>query len=175
MGLHSGITPVPAIALGGLEGGVTPLEMAEAYATLAAGGKHAEPFGISEVRDAKGAVLFSAKPKAKEAIDPAVAYLTTDILKGVIKRGTGTSSRHRTTGGREDGHDPAVSRRVVRRLHAQSGDRRLDGLPRGTDRDDQRAWDSRDRRFLPCPDVGQVHARGASGQARSGLHSSRAA
>ncbi len=92
MGLHTGITPVPAIALGGLEGGVTPLEMAEAYGTLAAGGKHAEPFGISEVRDAKGDVVFSAKVKAQEAIDPAVAYLTTDILKGVIKRGTGTAA-----------------------------------------------------------------------------------
>ena len=37
-------------------------------------------------------MLFSAKPKTDEALDPAVAYLTTDILKGVISDGTGTGA-----------------------------------------------------------------------------------
>ena len=92
MGLPKGITPVPAIALGGLETGVTPLQMANAYATLAAGGREATPYGISEVKDSKGTTLFSAKAKSKDAIDPAVAYLTTDILKGVIAKGTGTAA-----------------------------------------------------------------------------------
>ena len=92
MGLPEGIRPVPAIALGGLEQGVTPLEMASAYATLASGGRAAVPFGISEVKDSKGTVLFSAKPKRKDALDPAVAYLTTDILKGVISKGTGSAA-----------------------------------------------------------------------------------
>ena len=92
MGLPKGIKPVPAIALGGLEQGVTPLEMASAYATLASGGRSAVPFGISEVKDNKGTVLFSAKAKTNDAIDPAVAYLTTDILKGVISKGTGKAA-----------------------------------------------------------------------------------
>jgi penicillin-binding protein 1A len=92
MGLHKGIEPVPAIALGGLKDGVTPLEMADAYATLAAGGKHSPAYGIETVTDSKGTVLFQAKPTSTIAIDPAVAYLTTDILKGVIKRGTGTAA-----------------------------------------------------------------------------------
>jgi penicillin-binding protein 1A len=92
MGLRKGMTPVPAIALGGTETGVTPLEMATAFATLAAGGKHAAPYGIAEVSDASGQVLFAAKPKTDEALDPAVAYLTTDILKGVISKGTGTAA-----------------------------------------------------------------------------------
>ena len=92
MGLPGDITPVPAIALGGLETGVTPLEMANAYATLAAGGQVSTPFGISEVKDSDGKVIFSAKGKPKEALDPAVAYLTTDILRGVITRGTGTAA-----------------------------------------------------------------------------------
>jgi penicillin-binding protein 1A len=89
MGLHKGISPVPAIALGGLQDGVTPLEMATAFATLAAGGQHATPYGILEVTDRKGTVLFSAKPQLDGALDPAVAYLTTDILKGVMTNGTG--------------------------------------------------------------------------------------
>lgn len=92
MGLRKGMRPVPAIALGGLETGVTPLEMADAYATLAAQGRHADPFGITEVKDAEGHILFAAKAHADDALDPAVAYLTTDILQGVISHGTGTAA-----------------------------------------------------------------------------------
>ncbi len=89
LGIRKGITPVPAIALGGLEHGVTPLEMATAYATFAAGGTSAAPYGLAEVKDHQGTVIYSASPKTSEAIKPAVAYLVTDILKGVITKGTG--------------------------------------------------------------------------------------
>ena len=93
LGMHEGITPVPAIALGGLEEGVSPLEMAGAYGVFAANGKRATPYGIAEVTDAGGEIVrtYSTSVTA-EAIDPAVAYLTTDILKGVISRGTGTAA-----------------------------------------------------------------------------------
>ncbi len=43
MGITSELNADPAIALGGLTYGVSPLEMASAYATLANGGKHIEP------------------------------------------------------------------------------------------------------------------------------------
>ena len=89
MGISTPITAVPAIALGGLKEGVTPLEMAAAYGTLANGGTRMEPFGVLEVRDGSGKVLSRAKPAGTKAIDPAVAYLTTDILKGVMAQGTG--------------------------------------------------------------------------------------
>lgn len=92
MGLPKGMAPVPAIALGGLEHGVTPLEMAEAYSTLAAAGTHAESYGITEVLNNKGEVVLSNIPQTDQALDPAVAYLTTDILKGVISKGTGTGA-----------------------------------------------------------------------------------
>lgn len=92
MGIHSGITPVPAIALGGLDEGVSPLEMASAYGTLAAGGSHAQPYGLASVIAGDDEVVFSAETSVTAAIDPAVAYLTTDILKGVISRGTGTGA-----------------------------------------------------------------------------------
>ncbi|MBU4555259.1 MAG: PKD domain-containing protein, partial [Actinobacteria bacterium] len=93
LGIHMGVEPVPAIALGGLEHGVSPLEMASAYGTLAAGGKHTVPYGIGEVLDAKGDSVFSAETSATQAIDPALAYLTTDILRGVISKGTGTAAK----------------------------------------------------------------------------------
>ena len=89
MGVASQMTPVPAIALGGHEEGVSPLDMASSYGTLAAGGSHATPFGITRVEDADGTELFAAEPQVEEVLDPAVAYLTTDVLRGVITKGTG--------------------------------------------------------------------------------------
>jgi len=93
LGIAKGIEPVPAIALGGLEHGVSPLEMANAYATLAAGGRRARPYAITYVKDPSGQLLRKTTPKTVRAIDPAVAFLTTDILRGVITRGTGTSAQ----------------------------------------------------------------------------------
>jgi penicillin-binding protein 1A len=92
MGIKSQITPVPAIALGGHEQGVTPLEMASAFGTLAAAGSHAEPFSIRSVTSADGDNLLETEPEVAEVLDPAVAYLTTDVLRGVISRGTGTAA-----------------------------------------------------------------------------------
>jgi penicillin-binding protein 1A len=92
MGITTKITPVPAVALGGMAEGVTPLEMASAYGTLADGGTHADLTGVLKVTDKNGAVLYAEKTVSKQVIDPAIAYLTTDILKGVITSGTGTAA-----------------------------------------------------------------------------------
>jgi membrane peptidoglycan carboxypeptidase len=89
MGITTKITPVPAVALGGMREGVSPLEMASAFGTLANAGTHAKPYGIVEVKDVSGKALFTAKPTRTKAIEPAIAYLTTDLLRGVISRGTG--------------------------------------------------------------------------------------
>ncbi len=93
LGLREGIRPVPAIALGGLEDGVSPLEMARAYATLASGGMRTTPYGVSYVKEADATLLKETKPAPTREIDADVAYLTTDILRGVIERGTGTKAR----------------------------------------------------------------------------------
>lgn len=93
LGIETPITAVPAIALGGLKEGVTPLEMASAYGTLANGGVRFAPHAILEVRDADGKVIRSERSKGARAIPANVAYLTTDMLKGVISKGTGTAAR----------------------------------------------------------------------------------
>ncbi|MRS12969.1 MAG: PBP1A family penicillin-binding protein [Actinobacteria bacterium] len=90
MGIVTPVRAVPAIALGAQE--VTPLEMCSAYGTLANGGVHMEPYGIVEVADVEGTVLQTAPGTSSEAISPAVAYLVTDMLKGVITSGTGTAA-----------------------------------------------------------------------------------
>ncbi len=93
LGIETPITAVPAIALGGLKEGVTPLEMASAYGTLANGGVRIAPHAILEVRDADGEIIKRERPKGVRAIPANVAYLTTDILKGVITKGTGTAAK----------------------------------------------------------------------------------
>ncbi|MDY0341822.1 MAG: penicillin-binding transpeptidase domain-containing protein, partial [Coriobacteriia bacterium] len=91
MGIETPIKAVPAIALGSQE--VTPLEMASAYGTLANAGVHVPAHGITRVIAADGETLFQADTSGTEVISPAVAYLTTDILKGVITSGTGTAAQ----------------------------------------------------------------------------------
>lgn len=91
MGIETPIKAVPAIALGSQE--VTPLEMASAYGTLANAGVHVAAHGITRVIAVDGETLFEAQSAGEEVLSPAVAYLTTDILKGVITGGTGTAAK----------------------------------------------------------------------------------
>jgi len=68
-----------ALTLGG--GEVRLLELTAAYAAFASGGRRVEPFGVLEVRDARGYLRYRA-PMAPgpQVLDPRVAYLITDIL-----------------------------------------------------------------------------------------------
>jgi penicillin-binding protein 1A len=91
MGITTPINAVPAIALGSQE--VTPLEMASAYGTLANAGTHIPPHGILQVTDVNGEVLYEPDTTPEDVLSPAVAYLATDMLKGVISRGTGTAAK----------------------------------------------------------------------------------
>ena len=81
---------VPSLALG--SAGVTPLEMASAYATLAAGGVYRAPKLASQVVDASGKVLDSGPSAPVQAIPAGVAATATQILQQVIVRGTGTAA-----------------------------------------------------------------------------------
>lgn len=81
-----------AMALGGLTRGVTPLELASAYGVLANQGVRAQPVAILKVVDRNGKVLEEYTPHEKAVINERSAYLLTDILKGVILRGTGTAA-----------------------------------------------------------------------------------
>ena len=92
LGIAEDLEEVPAIALGGLEHGVSPLSMAAAYSTFAAGGRSIAPYSITKVAKANGVVLLTAEPKKERSLEPAVSYLVTDILRGVIRRGTGRSA-----------------------------------------------------------------------------------
>ncbi|RJQ54687.1 MAG: PBP1A family penicillin-binding protein, partial [Actinobacteria bacterium] len=93
LGISTPLTPNPAIALGGLRRGVTPLEMASAYGSFANNGQWVEPTAIVEVRDSAGKVLDRAAPARATAVRPGTAALVTDILQSVIEEGTGREAR----------------------------------------------------------------------------------
>jgi penicillin-binding protein 1A len=91
MGVDSPLRAVPSAVLG--TGEVTPLEMAAAYATLAAKGRRAAPFGVARITGADGRVLYQARPGADQVVQPGVAAIATDMLRGVVDRGTGVHGR----------------------------------------------------------------------------------
>jgi penicillin-binding protein 1A len=89
MGIESPLQSVPAEGIGGLGSGVTPLEMADAYATLASGGIHHDPTAVSKVEFPDGNVDNFEKDSGERVLTPGQAYEVTRILEGVITQGTG--------------------------------------------------------------------------------------
>jgi penicillin-binding protein 1A len=82
---------VPSIGLGSIA--VSPLDLATAYSTLAAGGVHAEPMAIRKVVLADGRNDTEAGwgvPKRHRAISEGVAAIVTRILEQNVQSGTGT-------------------------------------------------------------------------------------
>ena len=89
MGIESPLQSVPAEGIGGLGIGVTPLEMADAYATLASGGIHHDPTAVSKVEFPDGKVDEFENDSGERVLTPGQAYEVTRILEGVITQGTG--------------------------------------------------------------------------------------
>ncbi|MBP2654370.1 MAG: penicillin-binding protein, family [Firmicutes bacterium] len=81
-----------ASALGGLTNGVTPLQMASAYATIANMGIKSEPMAILKVEDRNGKLLGEFAPNQQAVYNPKTIYILIDMMKGVIARGTGTAA-----------------------------------------------------------------------------------
>lgn len=83
----------PAIALGGLEEGITPLDMSKIFSTLAANGYYREPVCILKITDSSGNILYEYDPNKnennKQIMGAPAAYNTTKILERVILEGTG--------------------------------------------------------------------------------------
>jgi penicillin-binding protein 1B len=87
MGLPARRQPFPSLALGASE--VTPVELATAYATLAAGGVRPPVHGLVAVLDRYGKpVTGEALPAPKRVISARTAYMVTSLMQGVLERGT---------------------------------------------------------------------------------------
>ena len=79
---------VEAGVLGAIE--FTPEQIAAAYATFGNEGKFNESYLISRIEDADGNVVYEHEHKPKAVMSPQSAYLLTDVLRDVLRYGTGT-------------------------------------------------------------------------------------
>jgi penicillin-binding protein 1A len=93
MGITTPLEPDPAIALGGLRIGVSPLEMASAYGTIANGGMALEPTGITLVLNDRGEAIYGPQQTPQRAMTPSAAAQESQLLHGVVEKGTGTNAK----------------------------------------------------------------------------------
>ncbi|MEX2486636.1 MAG: transglycosylase domain-containing protein [Nitriliruptoraceae bacterium] len=70
----------------------TAVEMASAFGTYAADGKHALPQLVSRIESRDGDVLWEADARPEQTVDRNVARVVTDALRGVIESGTGQAA-----------------------------------------------------------------------------------
>ena len=80
-----------SLALGGLTWGVSPLEMAGAYATIANGGIYQNPTFYSKVVDENGNIVLKPEQKQKRVMSEEAAYVVKEILTEAVKSGTATA------------------------------------------------------------------------------------
>lgn len=82
----------PAISLGGLTKGVIPLEMTAAYGVFGNDGVYTEPILYTKVLDSEGNVILEKKPEKHQVISPQAAFMTVDVMRGVVNGGTGSKA-----------------------------------------------------------------------------------
>jgi len=81
------------LALGAM--GITPIEMAAAFATLASAGEYKEPLSFTRVVDDDGRVVLNAEDirETRQVFKKSTAYMLVDILTDAVRGGTGTRAR----------------------------------------------------------------------------------
>ena len=81
-----------SLALGGLEKGISPLEMASAYATIANGGTYIEPTFYTTIVNRLGKTVLESNPKEKRVISQNVAYVLSELLTQPVQGANGTAT-----------------------------------------------------------------------------------
>jgi len=91
LGIESTLMPYLSLALGTSE--VNLLELTSAYATFSNRGEYIKPYGVVEIHDGNGRLLYREKPEKKIALSRDAAAVITDMLAGAIKEGTGRKAQ----------------------------------------------------------------------------------
>ncbi len=92
LGIESTLKPDLSLALGSYE--VTPLELAGAYTTFAAGGEYAAPILVTKIVGPDGKEIpVPAPPPSHRVLDESEAYVITNMLTSVIDHGTGVRAK----------------------------------------------------------------------------------
>ena len=87
-----------SLALGGLTNGMTPLEVATAYATVQNGGVYRTPLYYSKLTDRNGTTIFEPKKEERRVFSEQNAWLLTDLMKEPIYGAGGTGGAARISG-----------------------------------------------------------------------------
>jgi len=93
LGFTTPLPRVPALFLGA--GEVTLREVVAAYSTFANHGVYVKQHLITRVESAQGEILFQVRIEQREALEPAEAYMMTNLLSTTLKEGTGASASWR--------------------------------------------------------------------------------
>lgn len=91
MGITTKIDPVPAICLGTPE--ISVFEMTGALSTFANKGRWIQPTFVTRIEDRNGKVLWEYVEQTDEVFSEEKAYVMTQLMQGVVQRGTGTALR----------------------------------------------------------------------------------
>ncbi len=91
LGIESELEPNLSLALGSSE--VSLLNLTAAYAVFPRGGEWIEPFGVIEVTDHRGRIIWSARPQKRLVMSREGAAIITDMLEGVVLEGTGRRAK----------------------------------------------------------------------------------
>ncbi len=91
LGITTPIDTVPAMALGTEE--VRPIDMAGAYATIANDGILVTPYLVERVVDRGGKEVFRTARPSRRVIQSRIARMTVEVMRDVVRRGTGTAAR----------------------------------------------------------------------------------
>ena len=89
-GFRGDYPPYLSLALGAAE--ATLVEMTSAYSAFPNQGVRMEPYSIISVADREGNVLEEHRPQPKEAMRADTAFVMTNLLRGVVQRGTGAAA-----------------------------------------------------------------------------------
>ncbi|HXW05056.1 MAG TPA: PBP1A family penicillin-binding protein [Vicinamibacterales bacterium] len=87
LGLESPLPPYLSVALGAAE--ATLQEMTSAYSVFPNQGVRMRPYAVLKVSDREGNVLEDNRPEPRDAIRADTAFVMTNLLRGVVQRGTG--------------------------------------------------------------------------------------
>ena len=82
-----------SIALGGLQNGVAPIQMARAFGAFGNEGVLETPHTVTQIVNRNGKVVYRFEPNPQQAITPTVAWYITDLLKTVVNAGTATQAK----------------------------------------------------------------------------------
>jgi penicillin-binding protein 1A len=89
--LGNNIPKLPSIYLGAF--GSTLKDVTAAYTAFPSGGVRREPYLIERIDDKEGRVLYQAHPLQRQILKPAISWMMTETLEGVLSRGTAASAK----------------------------------------------------------------------------------